>query len=84
VQLLRRHWVIYDSNGTKREIKGEGVVGLQPVIAPGGQHDYVSGCNLKSGMGYMEGSYQMLREIDGVLIDVNIPRFILTTPYRMN
>jgi len=84
VQLLRRHWVIYDSNGSKREIDGEGVVGLQPIIAPGEQHDYVSGCNLKSEMGYMEGTYQMLREIDGSLFDVNIPRFSLVAPFRMN
>jgi len=84
VQLLRRHWVIYDSNGSKREIDGEGVVGLQPIIAPGEQHDYVSGCNLKSEMGYMEGTYQMLREIDGSVFDVNIPRFSLVAPFRMN
>ena len=84
VQLLRRHWVIYDSSGSKRQIDGEGVVGLQPIIAPGEQHDYVSGCNLKSEIGYMEGSYQMLREIDGQLFDVHIPRFSLIAPFRMN
>lgn len=84
IQLLRRHWLIYDSSGTKREIDGEGVVGLQPIIQPGEQHDYVSGCNLKSEMGYMEGSYQMLREIDGTVFDVNIPRFDLVAPFRMN
>jgi len=84
IQLLRRHWLIYDSSGTKREIDGEGVVGLQPVIQPGEQYDYVSGCNLKSEMGYMEGSYQMLREIDGIIFDVNIPRFDLVAPFRMN
>lgn len=84
VQLLRRHWVIYDSSGTKREVDGEGVVGLQPIIAPGEQHEYVSGCNLKSEMGYMEGSYQMLREVDGSLFDVHIPRFSLVAPFRMN
>jgi ApaG protein len=84
IQLLRRHWLIYDSSGTKREIDGEGVVGLQPIILPGEQHDYVSGCNLKSEMGYMEGSYQMLRELDGSVFDVNIPRFDLVAPFRMN
>ncbi len=46
VQLLSRHWVIFDSNGTKREVEGEGVVGLQPIIEPGQNHEYVSGCNL--------------------------------------
>src|SRR5690606_4717637 len=84
VQLLRRHWVIYDSSGSKREIDGEGVVGLQPIIAPGEQHQYVSGCNLKSEMGYMEGTYQMLRQVDGQLFDVHIPRFSLIAPFRMN
>ncbi len=85
VQLLRRHWVIYDSgSGDKREVDGEGVVGLQPLIAPGEKHDYVSGCNLKSEMGYMEGSYQMRREVDGTLFDVLIPRFSLVAPFRMN
>jgi len=84
IQLLRRHWVIYDSNGSKREIEGEGVVGLQPIIAPGEQHDYVSGCNLQSEMGYMEGSYQMLREIDGSIFNAHIPRFSLVAPFRMN
>jgi len=84
IQLLRRHWVIYDSSGTKREIDGDGVVGLQPIIAPGDHHEYVSGCNLKSEMGYMEGRYQMLREIDGSLFDVQIPRFSLVAPFRMN
>lgn len=84
VQLLRRHWVIFDSSGAKREVEGEGVVGLQPIIAPGEQHDYVSGCNLQSEMGFMEGTYQMMREIDGIIFEVHIPRFSLVAPFRMN
>lgn len=84
VQLLRRHWDIFDSNGTSRQVEGEGVVGLQPIIAPGGVHEYMSGCNLQSDMGYMEGRYQMMREIDGIVFDVDIPRFILAAPYRLN
>ncbi len=64
VQLMRRRWYIFDSNGTHREVEGEGVVGLQPVIEPGSSHEYVSGCNLKTDMGSMRGSYAMRRLAD--------------------
>ncbi|SEN61912.1 ApaG protein [bacterium A37T11] len=84
VQLLRRRWQIFDSNGTHREVEGEGVVGLQPVLEPGGQHEYVSGCNLKSDMGSMVGTYQMLRQVDGRLFDVEIPKFNLIAPHKLN
>lgn len=84
VQLMRRHWHIFDSNGTQREVEGEGVVGLQPVIEPGQSHEYVSGCNLKTDMGSMKGEYQMLRLVDDVLFDVAIPEFYLIAPYKLN
>jgi ApaG protein len=84
VQLLRRHWVIFDSSGEKREVEGEGVVGLQPVLAPGQHHEYVSGCNLKTDMGSMKGTYQMKRLVDNELFDVNIPEFILIAPFKSN
>ena len=84
VQLMRRHWHIFDSNGTQREVEGEGVVGLQPVIEPGQSHEYVSGCNLKTDMGSMKGEYQMLRLADDVLFDVAIPEFYLIAPYKLN
>jgi len=84
VQLLRRHWFIFDSNGSKRQVEGEGVVGLQPVILPGQIHEYVSGCNLKSEMGFMEGKYQMIRESEGTEFEVDIPRFNLIAPFRLN
>lgn len=84
VQLLKRHWHIFDSNGIKREVKGDGVVGLQPIIPPGEVHEYVSGCNLKTDIGYMEGTYEMLREVDGTTFEVVIPQFSLITPYRLN
>lgn len=84
VQLLRRHWSIFDSNGTHREVEGEGVVGLQPVIEPGNQHEYVSGCNLKTEMGTMKGEYQMLRLLDNHTFDVKIPEFQLVAPYKLN
>lgn len=84
VQLMRRHWHIFDSNGTQREVEGEGVVGLQPVIEPGQSHEYVSGCNLKTDMGSMKGEYQMLRLYDETLFDVTIPEFYLIAPYKLN
>ncbi|WP_299289013.1 Co2+/Mg2+ efflux protein ApaG [uncultured Mucilaginibacter sp.] len=84
VQLMRRHWHIFDSNGTHREVEGEGVVGLQPVIEPGNQHEYVSGCNLKTEMGTMKGEYQMLRLLDNHQFDVQIPEFQLVAPYKLN
>ena len=84
VQLLRRHWTIFDSNGTKREVEGEGVVGLQPIITPGQRHEYVSGCNLKTDMGSMKGTYQMKRLVDGEIFDVSIPQFALIAPFKLN
>lgn len=84
VQLLNRHWHIFDSNGTKREVEGEGVVGLQPIIEPGNNHEYVSGCNLKTDMGSMKGSYEMKRIVDDRKFRVNIPEFYLIAPYKMN
>ncbi len=84
VQLMRRHWNIFDSNGTKREVEGEGVIGLQPIIAPGQHHEYVSGCNLKTDMGTMQGTYQMKRLVDNELIDVKIPQFLLIAPFKLN
>ena len=84
VQLLNRHWNIFDSNGTKREVEGEGVVGQQPVIEPGDTHEYVSGCNLKTDIGSMKGSYEMERIVDGLRFRVNIPEFYLIAPYKLN
>jgi ApaG protein len=84
VKLLRRHWFISDANGTVREVEGEGVVGRQPVLEPGESHQYMSGCNLKSGMGKMQGTYLMERLANGDQFQVNIPEFTLMVPYRMN
>ena len=59
VKLQRRHWHIFDSNGSYREVEGEGVVGVQPILQTGERYQYVSGCNLRSEMGQMYGSYTM-------------------------
>ena len=79
VQLLARHWVITDGRGARHTVEGEGVVGEQPMIAPGGSFDYVSGCPLSTPSGHMQGSYQMVAE-DGSTFDVAIPKFELLAP----
>ena len=84
VKLLRRHWLIYDANGTVREVEGAGIVGLQPILEPGDVHDYVSGCNLRTDLGKMAGTYLMERVLDGRQFRVIIPAFSLVAPYRMN
>jgi len=84
VKLLRRYWQIFDSNGTTREVEGEGVVGQQPILEPGESHQYVSGCNLKTGIGKMVGNYTMERMVDGREFKVEIPEFVLIVPYKLN
>jgi len=84
IQLKRRHWHIYDAGFVAREVEGEGVVGQQPVLEPGQQHQYVSGCNLKSGIGKMAGTYKMERIVDGTKFSVNIPEFTMVAPLRLN
>ena len=56
IQLMNRHWYIHDANRSMKEVEGDGVVGQQPVLEPGESHNYVSGCNLKSGIGKMYGT----------------------------
>ena len=84
VQLLRRHWHIKDAGFEQREVEGDGVVGQQPRLEPGQAHQYVSGCNLKSGLGKMEGTYLMERIMDGSRFKVTIPAFTLVAPMRLN
>jgi ApaG protein len=79
VQLLSRHWIITDGRGARHTVEGEGVVGEQPLIAPGGSYDYVSGCPLATPTGAMQGSYQMVDE-SGTTFDAAIPRFALHAP----
>jgi len=79
VQLLTRHWKITDGNGDIAIVDGEGVVGEQPLLAPGGSHDYVSGCPLGTPHGSMEG-YYTFRRADGATFDASIPFFALAAP----
>ncbi len=79
VQLIARHWIITDARGRTEEVQGEGVVGDQPLIAPGGAYDYVSGCPLATPSGTMHGSYAMAAA--GDLFEVAIPLFSLDSPH---
>jgi ApaG protein len=76
VQLLRRHWIITDGTGNVPEVEGEGVVGKQPVIEPGGRHEYSSFSVIPTLEGSMEGTYLMRRQ-DGALFKAQIPLFAL-------
>lgn len=76
VQLISRRWHIVDSSGEEYRVAGEGVVGEQPVLAPGDVHEYQSFCVLKSPRGYMQGSYHFTA-LDEQPFDAEIPRFYL-------
>ncbi len=81
VQLLSRHWHITDGHGQVKEVKGPGVVGAQPVIAPGQTFQYTSGCPLPTASGYMSGSYEM-RNSSGEKFEAEIPAFLLESPHE--
>jgi ApaG protein len=77
VQLLSRHWIITDGKGRVEEVKGPGVIGKQPVLAPGESFTYTSGCPLETQFGLMEGTYQMISKT-GETFDVRIAPFPLS------
>lgn len=79
VQLLTRHWIITDGDGKTQEVRGEGVVGEQPVIPPGTEYRYTSGTLLNTEVGSMQGSFGMQTE-DGVQFDAPIKPFTLAQP----
>ncbi|SFW48290.1 ApaG protein [Pseudomonas sp. NFACC19-2] len=78
-QLLSRHWIITDGDGRVQEVRGAGVIGQQPHIAPGASHTYSSGTVMATQVGTMQGSYQMLAE-DGKRFDATIAPFRLAVP----
>jgi len=78
-QLISRHWVITDANGEVQEVRGLGVVGHQPLLKPGENFEYTSGCSIATPVGTMKGSYQMTAE-DGVQFDAEIAEFMLSMP----
>jgi ApaG protein len=84
IQLLRRQWHIFDSNGDRREVEGEGVVGQQPVIDPGKTYQYLSGCNLKSDIGKMWGFYTMANLDTQSTFRADIPEFLMIAPMKLS
>lgn len=84
VQLLSRHWDIFDSSGELTTVDGEGVVGKQPILHPGEYYNYESACNLKTTIGRMSGYYNMVRVTDNKKLRVFIPEFELAVPFMLN
>jgi len=82
-RLLSRHWLITDANGKVQEVHGEGVVGQQPWLKPGGEFEYTSGAVLETFCGRMQGSYQMLAD-DGTEFDAEIAPFALSIPRTLH
>lgn len=80
VQLLSRHWVITDAMGRVQEVRGEGVVGEQPSLEPGGSYSYTSGTPLNTPSGTMHGSY-LMRRPDGSRFEITIPLFSLDSDF---
>lgn len=78
-KLISRHWVITDAHGHVQEVRGQGVVGEQPILGPDQVFEYTSGTVLSTQVGTMSGSYQMAAE-DGVEFEVPIPQFVLSVP----
>jgi ApaG protein len=82
-QLRSRHWIITDGEGKVQEVRGDGVVGAQPVLKPGQYFEYTSWCMIATPHGSMRGTYQMVRE-DGDTFDAQIAPFPLALPYSLN
>jgi ApaG protein len=82
-QLLSRHWIITDALQHVEEVRGDGVVGEQPYLAPGASYEYTSGCPLPTAVGTMRGSYQCVAD-DGTRFEARIPEFVLSTPSALH
>lgn len=83
LQLLTRHWIIKDAHGRVEEVRGDGVVGETPVLAPGESHEYTSGCPLQTDFGSMRGSYGMVTA-SGERFDAEIAEFVLAVPHSVH
>ena len=82
-QLISRHWLITDANDQVQEVKGLGVVGHQPLLAPGEQFEYTSGTSLSTPQGTMRGTYFCVAE-DGEQFESKIPEFVLSLPRTLH
>ena len=83
VQLLSRHWIIVDANQERKEVRGLGVIGEQPTLAPGGIYKYTSGVVLATPIGTMEGTYQLTHH-EGESFDAAIEPFLLSIPHAVH
>ncbi len=84
VQLLTRHWIITDATGQVEEVRGPGVVGVQPLLEPGEDFEYTSGCPLSTPFGSMEGSFQMVTEDADGGFDAEVARFEFREPHGLH
>ena len=84
VQLLSRKWIITNGIGEVEIVEGDGVVGRQPVLYRGDSHEYVSGCNLATPFGMMEGIYYFENKLTREIFEVSIPMFKLEAPFALN
>ncbi len=82
-RLLTRHWIITDANDKVQEVRGEGVVGQQPYLAPGMSFEYTSGAIIETPVGTMRGSYEMITD-DGSTFSTEIPQFTLSVPRTLH
>jgi ApaG protein len=82
-QLVSREWIISDADGGVQRVAGGGVVGQYPVLEPGTAFEYTSYCHLKTAVGAMQGSYQMVTT-DGATFDAMIAPFTLAVPNSLN
>ena len=82
-QLISRHWIITDANSQVQEVRGLGVVGEQPLLAPGESFQYTSGAAITTPVGTMRGTYQMVAD-DGTRFDAPIPEFTLSIPRTLH
>lgn len=84
IQLMNRAWEIYDSCGINRTVNGEGVIGQRPILESGQSHEYTSGCNFKSSIGMMQGSYEFKKILDDTHFNVLVPEFTMVAPFKLN
>jgi len=84
IQLISRYWYIFDTLNPAREVRGEGVVGEQPIIKPGEKHIYVSGCDIHSEVGFMKGHYNFIRVDTKEHFKAKIPKFELYAVPKLN
>jgi ApaG protein len=82
-KLVSRHWIITDAEHRVQDVRGQGVVGKQPVVQPGESFEYTSGASIPTSVGTMRGSYHMVAE-DGAAFDVPIPSFTLSVPRTLH